>query len=118
MRIGLVTDGLPELPFDDLPRTAVELGVETLEFGCGNWSGAPHLDLDAMLGSERARDTFLGRIEVHGLAISALNCSGNPLHPGSIGEAHRVITSKTMALAGMLGVRRVVMMSGCAGGAG
>jgi sugar phosphate isomerase/epimerase len=118
MRIGLVTDGLADLPFDVLLRTAADLGLETLEFGCGNWSSAPHLDLDGLLGSQRARDDFLGRIAGHGLAISALNCSGNPLHPGAPGEAHRVVTSKTVSLAGMLGVRRVVMMSGCPGGPG
>jgi sugar phosphate isomerase/epimerase len=118
MRIGLVTDGLPALPLADLLRTAAELGIETLEFGCGNWSPAPHLDLDALLASATARDAFMGQIETHGLAISALNCSGNPLHPGSKGEAHRAVTSKTIRLAGMLGVRRVVMMSGCPGGPG
>jgi sugar phosphate isomerase/epimerase len=104
------------LSFEDLLRTAAELRIATLEFGCGNWSAAPHVNLDGLLGSEAARNAFLGRIAAHGLAISALNCSGNPLHPGEIGAAHRAITSKTIRLAGMLGVRRVVMMSGCPGG--
>jgi sugar phosphate isomerase/epimerase len=118
MRIGLVTDGLPALPFEDLLHTAAELGIETLEFGCGNWSPAPHLSLADLLAFRSARDTFLGRIKDHGLAISALNCSGNPLHPGERGAAHRAVTSDTIRLAGMLGVRRVVMMSGCPGGPG
>jgi sugar phosphate isomerase/epimerase len=118
MRIGLVTDGLPDLSFDALLRTAADLGIATLEFGCGNWSSAPHLDLNGLLASQRARDEFAGKITAYGLAISALNCSGNPLHPGNPGAAHRAITSKTVALAGMLGVSRVVMMSGCPGGPG
>jgi sugar phosphate isomerase/epimerase len=118
MRIGLVTDGLPDLSFDALLRTAADLGIATLEFGCGNWSSAPHIDLDGLLGSQRARDDFMGQIAAHGLAISALNCSGNPLHPGKPGEAHRAVTSKTVTLAGMLGISRVVMMSGCPGGPG
>jgi sugar phosphate isomerase/epimerase len=106
------------LSFEDLLGTAAELRIATLEFGCGNWSPAPHANLDGLLGSEAARNTFLGRIAAHGLAISALNCSGNPLHPGEIGVAHRAVTSKTIRLAGMLGVRRVVLMSGCPGGPG
>ncbi len=118
MHIGLVTDGLPNLFFEALLGAAAELGIATLEFGCGNWSPAPHLDLDELLGSTRARDSFMARIRAHGLAVSALNCSGNPLHPGAAGEAHRTITSKTIRLAGMLGVKRVVMMSGCPGGPG
>jgi sugar phosphate isomerase/epimerase len=118
MRIGLVTDGLPALPFDDLLRSAAELGIETLEFGCGNWSPAPHADRAELLRSAAARDAFSGRIAAHGLAISALNCSGNPLLPGPAGEAHRTVTSETIRLAGLLGIRRVVMMSGCPGGPG
>jgi sugar phosphate isomerase/epimerase len=74
--------------------------------------------LDALLASERERTDFLARAADHGLSISALNCSGNPLLPGAAGEAHRAVTSKTIALAGLMGLRRVIMMSGCPGGPG
>lgn len=118
MRIGLVTDGLPDLTLPELLRTAAGLGIRAVEFGCGNWSQAPHLKLEVLLGSASARASFLGELVAHGLSISALNCSGNPLHPGELGQAHREVTSQTIALAGMLGVTRVVMMSGCPGGPG
>src|SRR5260370_4026405 len=55
---------------------------------------------------------------VRGIWISAINCSGNPLHPGDTGSRHREVTRKTIALAGLLGIERVVMMSGCPGGPG
>ena len=71
-----------------------------------------------MLESEAARDEFLAKLRDHGLELSALNCSGNPLHPGEVGRQHRAVTSKTIRLAGLLGVERVVMMSGCPGGPG
>ena len=118
MRIGMVTDSLGHLPLDDLLRTAAELGIEMLEFPCGNWSSAPHVELDAMPESARARAEFLAKLGDHGLALSALNCSGNPLHPGELGKRHQAVTSKTIRLAGMLGVDRVVLMSGCPGGPG
>ncbi|HET6182429.1 MAG TPA: sugar phosphate isomerase/epimerase [Acetobacteraceae bacterium] len=118
MRIGLVTDSLAEVGFDALLGQAAELGIEMLEFGCGNWSAAPHLSVDALLESEPARQDFLARIRAHGLAVSALNCSGNPLHPGALGARHRAVTSKAIRLAGLLGVARVVLMSGCPGGPG
>jgi sugar phosphate isomerase/epimerase len=118
MKIGLVTDGLPHLGLDDLLATAAGLRIDMLEFGCGNWSSAPHLPLDRMLESAGERTAFLGKLRAHGLTISALNCSGNPLHPGPLGAAHRDVTSRTIQLAGLLGVRRVVMMSGCPGGPG
>jgi sugar phosphate isomerase/epimerase len=118
MRIGLVTDSLSHLPLDALLATAAEMGITMLEFGCGNWSSAPHLDIDDLLANAAARATFLAKLRDHGLTLSALNCSGNPLHPGENGARHRDVTSKTIRLAGMLGVNRVVMMSGCPGGPG
>src|SRR5438094_1471869 len=118
MKIGMITDSLGALSFDDLLGTAAELGIDQLEFAAGNWSPALHLALDRMLDSAPAREEFMARLRDHGLLISALNCSGNPLHPGDIGERHRAVTRKTIALAGLFGVERVVMMSGCPGGPG
>ncbi|HLY88868.1 MAG TPA: sugar phosphate isomerase/epimerase [Acetobacteraceae bacterium] len=118
MRIGMVTDSLAHLSLDDLLHTATELGIEMLEFPCGNWSPAPHLNLDAMLASAQMRTEFQARLRDHNLSLSALNCSGNPLHPGDIGRQHQIVTSKTIRLAGLLGVDRVVLMSGCPGGPG
>ncbi len=118
MEIGMITDSLGELSFDDLLGTAAELGIERLEFAAGNWSRAPHLALDRTLDSAPAREEFTARLRDHGISISALNCSGNPLHPGEIGRRHQEVTRKTIALASLLGVERVVMMSGCPGGPG
>lgn len=118
MRIGLVTDSLSHLTFDDLLDTAASLGVETLEFGCGGWSAAPHLNLDQLLASEGARMIFMAKIRDHGLEISALNCSGNPLAPGARGVAHARVVRDTLTLARLMSVRRVVMMSGLPGGPG
>ncbi len=116
MKIGLVTDSLSHLSLPDLLAFARDNGITMLEFGCGNWSQAPHLDLDGLLASPAARTGFLADLAAHGLALSALNCSGNPLHPGDSGARHRDVTSKTIRLAGLLGVERVVMMSGLPGG--
>src|SRR6266478_4228274 len=118
MKIGMITDSLGELSFDDLLGTAAALGIEKLEFAAGNWSRAPHMALARMLDSAPARGEFMARLRDHGLSISALNCSGNPLHPGEAGGRHQEVTRKTIALASLLGVERVVMMSGCPGGPG
>ena len=118
MRIGMVTDSLGHLSLDDLLHTVAQLGIEMLEFPCGNWSAAPHVNLDTMLDSAPARDEFMAKLRHHGISLSALNCSGNQLHPGDAGKRHQAVTSKTIRLAGMLGVERVVLMSGCPGGPG
>ena len=49
MKIGMITDSLPGTDFDTLLATAARLELDMLEFGCGNWSSAPHLNLDRML---------------------------------------------------------------------
>src|SRR5216684_8059138 len=88
MKIGMITDSLGELSFD------------------------------ALLDSAAVRRQFAASLADHGIALSALNCSGNPVHPGEHGNRHREITRKTITLAGLMGVERVVMMSGCPGGPG
>lgn len=118
MKIGMITDSLGNLSFDEMLRASAELGLETLEFACGNWSSAPHIDLAAMLDSAATRTEFVARVRDHGLAIAALNCSGNPLHPGPQGKKHRQVTEDTIRLASLMGIDRVVMMSGLPGGPG
>ncbi len=118
MKIGMLTDSLPDMGFDAMLAAAAELGIDCLEFGCGNWSSAPHLDLDNLLESADARRDFIAKLRAHGLSISALNCSGNPLFPGEEGARQHTVTLKTFRLARLLEVDRIVMMSGLPGGPG
>ena len=118
MKIGLLTDSLTDLAFDAMLDAAAGLKIECLEFACGNWSTAPHIALDELLENDGSRRNFLAAISDHGMSISALNCSGNPLYPGAEGERQREITLKTFRLARLLGVDRIVMMSGLPGGPG
>ncbi|RUT98995.1 sugar phosphate isomerase/epimerase [Mesorhizobium sp. USDA-HM6] len=118
MKIGMITDSLGNLSFDEMLNASAELGLETLEFACGNWSSAPHIDLAAMLDSAATRAEFVAKVRDHGLTIAALNCSGNPLHPGPQGKKHRQVTEDTIRLASLMGIDRVVMMSGLPGGPG
>jgi sugar phosphate isomerase/epimerase len=118
MKIGMLTDSLPNLGFEAMLAAAAELRIECLEFACGNWSSAPHIQLDRMLESDQARREFLAKVAAHGCTISALNCSGNPLFPGAEGARQHEVTVKTFKLARLLGIDRIVMMSGLPGGPG
>lgn len=118
MKIGMLTDSLPGLGLDAMLDAAAALGIECLEFACGNWSSAPHIDLDGLLDSVAARREFVAKITGRGMTISALNCSGNPLFPGAEGRRQHEITLKTFRLARLLEVERIVMMSGLPGGPG
>jgi sugar phosphate isomerase/epimerase len=109
MKTGLVTDILGYMSFEEMLDTCVENGIETLELGCGNWSKAPHVNLDLLLESSLERENFLDAIKSRGLEIAALNCSEE-------GDAHKAVVEKTFRLAGLLGVETIVMMSGCPSG--
>lgn len=117
MKIGLVSDCLGNLSFKELLETCKQLGIEQVELGCGNWSSAPHVDLDGLLSSEAKRDEMRGMLKDYGISISAFNCSGNPLAPGEWGERERAVTEKTFRLSEYFGLDTVVMMSGLPGGA-
>jgi len=52
MKIGMITDSLPDADFDAMLAVAARLEMDMLEFGCGNWSTAPHLKLGPLLESE------------------------------------------------------------------
>jgi sugar phosphate isomerase/epimerase len=117
MKLGLFTDGLAHLDFETACATAAGLGLQTVEIGTGNFSPAPHCQLDRLLEDATARNRFLATITDHGLELSALNCSGNLLHPDeTVGRAAREVFRQTVLLAELLGLDRIVTMSGCPGG--
>lgn len=104
------------MPFEEMLDTLAGLGYESIEIACGNWSKAPHINLDEMLESAEARKKFMDAIAARGLVLEALNCSGNQLAPNEEGRQHQAVVEKTFKLAGLLGVKTIVMMSGCPGG--
>jgi sugar phosphate isomerase/epimerase len=118
MKIGLNTDSVSQLSLEQTLDLAAELDLAYIEFATGNWSAAPHLDLEQMLADAQARNRLISMLAERELRISALTCSGNPLDPGPAGGKHREVTDKTIQLAGLMGVNRIVIMSGLPGAPG
>jgi sugar phosphate isomerase/epimerase len=115
LNIGLFTDAFPDwsLPetLDWLRREAPS--VTHVEIGTGGYSPVPHCDVGALLRANAARKAWLDSITSRGYEISALNVSGNPLHPRrDLAEKHDRDLRDTIRLAAALGVDRVVAMSG------
>ena len=114
MRLAIKTCTL-EMPYTDMLDFCVQQGVSAVEIGTGNWSGAPHIDLDEMVSSAAARTRWQDELRRREIELCALNCSGNPLAY----EQEMLVTKKTFRLAEQLGVKKIVMMSGlpagCAG---
>ena len=80
MKIGMVTDSLGHLSFDEMLDAVTRLGIQGVEFNAANWTSAPHLDLKTLLGSAFARQTFVAAVKRRVLETSALNANGNQLH--------------------------------------
>ncbi|MDI9278726.1 sugar phosphate isomerase/epimerase [Pantoea sp. EABMAA-21] len=112
MKLSFCTDSLGHLPFEQMLDKLLELGVYGVEMTTGGWSSAPHLPTEALLGSATQRQNLLKALETRGMSIAALNVSGNPLAPGELGQKHKRDTENALALAGELGVKKIVMMSG------
>jgi sugar phosphate isomerase/epimerase len=116
MKIGMVTDSLGHLSFDDMLDTAAKLGILGVEFNAANWTSAPHLNLKSLLGDPTTRKTFVAAVKQRNLEIIALNANGNQLHPTE-GDKQSEALHDTIRLAGELGVETVVLMSGLPEGA-
>jgi sugar phosphate isomerase/epimerase len=115
--IALLTDALDDRPLDAVAEWCEARGIGGLELGVGGYSAAPHLDAEALLAGEAARRDLAARLG--GLALVALNASGNPLHPdAAIRAEHDRALRSALRLSAALGVPRVVAMSGCPGGPG
>lgn len=116
MKLCFVTDGLGDMSFENMLNTVQKLGVESLEIPCGNWSKAPHINLDEMVSDADARKKFMNSIKNHGMTLDSLNCSGNQLAPNDEGKQHQKVVEKTFQLAEQLGIKKIIMMSGLPGG--
>lgn len=92
------------------------IGLTGAEVNTGGFIPSPHAPVDALLASERARSEFLQVFADADMQLTGLTASGNPLSPlptEGLGHAHDL--RRTIELAGLLGVRDVVAMSGTPG---
>ena len=103
------------LGFEEAAKVSAELGLAGLEIGTGNWNTGCHVDLQALLESAEERQKFLSVFERNSLALSALNCNGNQLHPVD-GERQSKVVYDTLRAAELLGVKAIVLMSGLPAG--
>lgn len=116
MQLSFIPDSLGHLSFEEMVSTVSLLGVRALELTTGNWSEAPHIDLDGLLMHREKRDYMVGYLIDHDIRICALNCSGNILDPTQEGRHHEEVVLKTFKLAELLEVDKIIMMSGLPAG--
>jgi len=91
-------------------------GLTGAEVNVGGFIPSPHCPVDLLIGSATARDDYLGTFAAHGMTLSGLNTSGNPLNPlPDIGPKHAYDLRRAIELAGKLGITDIVCMSGAPG---
>lgn len=113
MKLGAYTACLHDKPLAEALRILRGLGLDGAEINSGGFLPAPHLPIEALRASQDARGDYLGLFESDGVALTALNCNGNPLHPDpEVRAKHAGDVRDAIALAALLGVGRVVTMSG------
>ena len=116
MKLGVFTVLLGDQPLDTALCYLKSLGVQMVEIGCGGYPGTAHADPESLLADPHALAAFRETIQRHGLAISALSCHGNPVHPNpEIAAGFDNTIRNTILLAEALGIRQINTFSGCPG---
>jgi sugar phosphate isomerase/epimerase len=113
MKLGAYTACLHDKPVAEALATLRGLGLDSAEINSGGFLPAVHLPIEHVRASRDARDEYLGLFSTAGLTLTALNCNGNPLDPNpEVGPKHAQDVRDAIELGALLGVKRVVTMSG------
>jgi len=116
MQIGIFIALLQDRSFEAALDDVAGAGVSAIEIPTGGYVGNAHANPRRLLEDQAARTAFLSEIARHNLAIDALSCHGNPLHPQQpIAQEHHEAFQDTVRLAALLKVDTVITFSGCPG---
>lgn len=116
MKLGLFLAMFGDKSLNEVLETIRPLGLQTVEFGMGNYPGAPHLNVKELLESKPKRDELLATLKGEGLEISGLSAHGNCLHPDeAFAKANQEVQTDAIKLASLLGVKTVNDFAGCPG---
>ncbi len=118
MKLSICTDVFGKIPFTEMLDKVKAYGIDAVEMTAGGWGGCCFIpSAEELINDDAKRAAFKAELDNRGIEISALNCSGNPLVDSDMGRAHSKTIHDTAVLAGKLGVKTIVMMSGLPEGA-
>lgn len=118
MKLGVLTNALGSLPFEQACRFLAEHGVQMVEIGCGGYPGKDHCDAAELLRDDAKCKAFLKVLKDYNLEISALSSHGNMIHPNAaIAKQFEDDFTAAILLAEKLNVPVVNTFSGCPAGA-
>lgn len=116
LTLGAYTACLQDHTLEQALDILAAQGLSGAEINVGGFIPAPHAPVDLLLANADARRRYLGVFDEKGMTLAGLNVSGNPVSPlPGVGPKHADDLRKAIRLAGLLGVREVVAMSGTPG---
>ena len=116
MKLGAYTACLHDRPLPEALDVLKSNGLTSVEVNSGGFIPSPHCHVDLLLSSKSARADYLDVFASRGMELTGLNCNGNPLNPlPGVGPKHADDLRRSIELAGLLGVKNIVTMSGTPG---
>ncbi|WP_326731531.1 sugar phosphate isomerase/epimerase [Streptomyces phaeochromogenes] len=113
MKLGIYTAILHDRPLREALDVIASLGLTGAEINAGGFLPTPHLPVDELLSGTLPPEDYLKVFSAAGVELTGLNVNGNPLDPDPVaGPKHAADLRRAIQVAGLLGVRRVVTMSG------
>ncbi len=113
MKLSICSDVFGKIPFGEMLDKVKAYGIGAVEITTGGWGGCHYVpSARDLLDNPGKLQAFKDELDKRGIEISALNCSGNPLVNNPMGKAHSQTIHDTAELAGKLGVKTIVTMSG------
>jgi sugar phosphate isomerase/epimerase len=116
MKLGVYTALVADRSLEEALKYLTAKGIHVVELGAGGYSGTAHANPEELLQDSKKLAAMRALLAKYETEISALNCSGNPVHPQKdIAQKAHEDYEKTVLLAEKLGVKKVITFSGCPG---
>ncbi|MGW5149213.1 sugar phosphate isomerase/epimerase family protein [Rhodococcus koreensis] len=113
MKLGVYNAILHDKSLPEALETIASLGLEGIEINSGGFLPPVHIPVADLLSGRVTPAEYLAVFEGTGVSIAGLNCNGNPLHPDpEVGPEDADDLRNSIKVAGLLGIDRVVTMSG------
>ena len=116
MKLGVCTNVVGNMPFEEALKYFKSLGIQMVEIGCGGYPGKDHCDPDVLLNDEEKFNEWKALIEKYDMEVSAFSCHGNPVHPNKeIAAEFDKAMHDAVLMAEKYGIHQINCFSGCPG---
>ncbi|MDY3618999.1 sugar phosphate isomerase/epimerase family protein [Agathobaculum sp.] len=116
MQLAICTDVFADLSYTDMLDKVKSYGIDAVEMTAGGWGARKHCPTAELLADENKLAAYKAELEKRSMRIAALNTSCNPLWPNETGKTYSESMYDCATLAGKLGVKKLVAMSGLPAG--